>query len=173
MESKNGQRTANTKDYLWEKNTNGTCISLATAIPDASKPDLLRIPANSKTRVLEEEHNHEQLQDEYRTRWLRDAGLNKDLMPSYTHQKTQKNAKDNYSMFANSAQHVTYKLDSMLEDLLTTSQGRDTIITVEDKDPSILWQRRTAIKDGNIIILWQFNETLRISLQCTTSCSTR
>ena len=42
------------KDYVWKKETNGTRISLATAIPDASKPDLLRIPANSNTRVLEE-----------------------------------------------------------------------------------------------------------------------
>ena len=39
----------------------------------------------------------------------------------------------------------------MLGDLLTTSQERDTIITVEDKDPSILWQMRT----DNIIKFWR------------------
>ena len=46
-------------------------------------------------------------------------------------------------MLAKSAPHITYKPDSMLGDLLATSQGRDTIIIVEDKDPSILWQMST------------------------------
>ena len=134
---------------LGETTSPPTTISLDTSVPHPNRPDLIRIPANSKTQMLQEEFDLEKKQTSFCEQWLANIGINRDLTKKH---KIIKNAEPPAYIPSRSLQHhITHDPGLLINDLLRASTVKDATFTVEDKDPSILWQ----IMSDDIFNFWR------------------
>ena len=110
--------------------------------------DLLRIPANNKFRFnLETHHAHSEHQ-EFCNSFLFAIGVNRDLVPRIAeHART---CNDDYIPPKNLAHCITQSLEKLAADLFQCTLSSKEIYTVEDKDPSVLWQAN----NDKIFNLW-------------------
>lgn len=126
-----------TKKHIWTEDSN---LSLDETVENKHCPDLIRIPANSKTKVNAMEYDACKIQKEYCNTWLCDIGANRDLMPPLKQFKNTETPGDILTLPNKLRNHVNHTPDLLLADLVHTGTERGVTITVEDKDPSVLWR---------------------------------
>ena len=144
-----------TKSCTWGKGEGPTTtpcqlkLAEATPHPGCSAPDAIRIPANSKTRINEPEHNASEKQTEYNNKWLRDTGINRDLAPRNPFH--QKHPEELVTPPSWKNHNVAHPPQDLIGDLRSASSNRSAIFTVEDKGPSVLWQ----LNGNSLMYFWK------------------
>ena len=111
--------------------------------------DLIRLPANSKSRVtLEEEHTASE-QHQHCNSFLSSIGVNRDLVD---HPRTFCKAvlDDPYVPPVAQKPHINQEPEDLAADLYQCATCKDCIYTVEDKGPSVLWRMRNF----SIFTIW-------------------
>ena len=104
---------------------------------DTNTDDLIRIPANSKSQVSLESELAGKTQVQECNNLLRSLGINKDLVPRPVLSKAKNNAE--YKVEDEISHIVTQHPADLTTDLFRCTTEKGMIITVEDKDPSVLW----------------------------------
>ena len=154
------------KEHTWDFNA-----MLAERTPTAHQgeqetDDLLRIPANSKSRFSLESEHSEKAQIQECNNLLRSLGINSDLMPRPPLSKDETD--ENYMLEDDTSHFVSQSPVDLATDLYRCSTEKGKIVTVEDKDPSVLW----SMSNHRILNFWFY--TLLASptrwkiLTCTT-----
>ena len=112
--------------------------------PDFSEEsfdDLVRCPANSKSRFDLEEYDAAAQQRQHCNLFLHSAGVNRDLVepPDKLRSAT---STDPYRPPAQQAPAIAQQPEDLAADLYKCSTCVGDTFTVEDKDPSVLWRMR-------------------------------
>ena len=109
--------------------------------PPAALPDIIRIPANSKSRFSFESHTAASEQSAYCSSFLSSTGINRDLATRIGNH--QPKTIDEYHPPPHQIPSIAQQPASLATDLFRCTAGDDSVYTVEDKDPSVLWQVNT------------------------------
>ena len=105
-----------------------------TAGTSTSSPDLIRYPANSKTRNPLLSPDPRESQRRACRKWLISSGINFDLVQNYKQRTRSGVLPYNYL-----SQAVGHGPACQISDLEHVGNLQNATITVEDKDPSVLW----------------------------------
>ena len=135
---------AKSKDFNWDHRDQDADLPLNPPCPDAATlNDLVRIPANSKSRFsLEEEHAVAD-QQSFCNCFLRAAGMNHDLAPRPAF--TPSPHAEPYHPPRFLTPFISHDPEDLATDLYRCSPLGDCTFTVEDKDPSVLWQMSSNV----------------------------
>ena len=131
------QRTC--RNHSWDPKA---LFPVAFGEPEAPPPpgdDMLRLPANSKSRFDLEEQNANRTQTRHCFDFLTSLGINRDLTPAPPVFRAARPC-DPYSPPRNQAPFIGTAPACLAGDLFQCSTEKEKIVTVEDKDPSVLWQ---------------------------------
>ena len=142
----NIQRTA--REHRWDLSTMLLTPGINTT-EEADLADLVRIPANSKSRFNMEEHFSSHLQIKHCNSFLGSVGINRDLTEQISFFKKADQDQD-YHPPAMQAPLIPQNPEELAADLFQCTTSQDCTYTVEDKDPSILWR----MKNIRIFAFW-------------------
>ena len=115
---------------------------------DSKTDDLIRIPANSKSRFKLESELSEKEQVRECNNLLRSLGINSDLVPRPVLSKDQED--EDYNMEDEISHIVSQPPVDLATDLFRCTTDKENIVTVEDKDPSVLW----SMSNHRIMNFW-------------------
>ena len=124
------------RSHIWDLNA----MIIANTSPEGhttpcdTLDDLVRIPANSKSRFDLEEQNSAQQQLKQCNSFLFSAGVNRDLFGAYSGIRAASPI-DPYAPPVKQANVIAQSPESLATDLYACSTCQEDISTVEDKDP--------------------------------------
>ena len=146
----NIQRTA--KNHVWGLPTMAESMKESMA-GTAATDDLIRIPANSKSRFSLEEQHAEPDQRKHCNSFLGSIGINRDLI---RHPSPFKPAdlEEPYKPPEHQQPFIVQGPEDLAADLYWRTAYSDNIHTVEDKDPGVLWCMKTRVFLRHGTILW-------------------
>ena len=125
------------RNHIWEEHT-------TTAPTPSTKPledTLIRLPANSKTRLnITTEHAHRK-QTTNCNSFLHATGINRDLVPKCPLLRAP--PEDPYRPPTTLDPLIPLGPELLASDLFQCSTTSNCTYTVEDKDPSVLWEMHT------------------------------
>ena len=142
----NVQRTV--KEHKWDLHAMVTERTRNASQKDETTDDLVRIPANSKSRFKLESEMSGKEQAKECNNLLRSLGINRDLVPKPVLSKEKDD--EDYIMEDEIAHVVSNSPAELAADLYRCTTNRNNIITVEDKDPSVLW----SMNNHRIMNFW-------------------
>ena len=118
------------------------CQLLPQTAQPSSPQDLVRIPANSKSRFDLETQDAGSKQRKYCNSFLFAIGVNKDLITRCNNKKAA--ATESYRCPTSQQPSIPLPPEDLASDLYSCTTTNNCIYTVEDKDPSILWQMNST-----------------------------
>ena len=115
-------------------------ISLDALLPEDQPADLVRIPANSKSRTSLEDHSSYKEQHRFCNSFLASVGFNRDLAPRVGQHEWKEMLP--YAFPPSQAHVVPHHPEMLGTDVYRCSpcDAASSTFTIEDKDPSVLWR---------------------------------
>jgi len=136
------------KEHTWDLEAMLAERTRTARQEDSKTDDLIRIPANSKSRFRLESELSGKAQIRECNNLLRSLGINRDLDPRPVLSKDQED--EDYNM-EDEISHIVSQLPvDLATDLFRCTTDKENIVTVEDKDPSVLW----SMSNHRIMNFW-------------------
>lgn len=142
MEPETRQRPQDAWQFTWDHLGNQTdAMKKSSQTPSAQKSfdDLVRIPANSKSRFSLEEHNAHKQQIGFCYSFLGSIDINHGLV-TFPQTFTDKPTEEPYRRPKYLVPGIPKYPESLAANLFQCSTRWGLVFTVEEKDPSILWK---------------------------------